>query len=93
VSEQRRPLRPFDRGAEPADSDEPKPSNNPLLKLLIMATVAILAAMGLGLLTLFYAGPLTIIIWVFAFTAFHYLAWGWWMGRAIRNSTPFDDEP
>lgn len=34
---------------------------------------------------LVWIGPLAIAVGVFAFAGLHYLIWGWWLSKAIRD--------
>lgn len=52
-----------------------------VLLLLLMALAGVMTlAVGLGVLLVLLAIPL--------FAAVHYLLWGWWLERVIRNQPP-----
>lgn len=49
--------------------------------------------MGLVAISLVYIGPIVVLASVLAFLLFHYLTWGWWLGRFLRNRAAGDETP
>lgn len=47
----------------------------------------------LTFLTFGFFGHLLIVVGVlFGIVAFHYLTWGWWLGKVIRQASDEDDD-
>ena len=91
-SEDAPPVRVPPPGAPPPptrpDLAEPRTSRRGAW-LAIFLTFAVLvgAYLALVFLSLGFLAPLVVIGGlVFLFTAFHYLVWGWWLGRVIRQA-------
>lgn len=78
---------------EPPDP-EGAPRRGSYLSLLLAAVLALGVFLGLFFLTLGAIGPMVIIGGgVFALAAFHYIVWGWWLGRLIRDEADEKESP
>lgn len=77
-----------------AEHQESAPRRGSYLSLLLAAMLALAVFLGLFFLTLGAVGPMVVIGGgVFALAAFHYVVWGWWLGRVIRADAEEDDPP
>jgi hypothetical protein len=86
----------FDR--EPAAPRRPDPSPKPgaWISILLAALVGLMLTMALFVLMLQFGGPLAIVaVLVFGLggviALFHYLIWGWWLGRTIREEVEAEE--
>lgn len=67
------------------DPEASKPRGS-WMAIILVLLVAICAVVGLMFLTLGYFVLVLIIgAGVFGFAAFHYLVWGWWLTKVIRE--------
>ena len=73
---------------------EPRGSSRGAWFAIILALAAFVGAyLALVFLSLGFLAPLIVIGGlVFLVTAFHYVVWGWWLGRVIRQARDPDDE-
>jgi len=72
--------------------DEPIPKRSSLLSTVMTFTVIALLVAAIYGLSLGTAGPALIIAaGVFALGALHYMMWGWWMGRKIREDVEAEE--
>jgi hypothetical protein len=56
------------------------------LSLLLAGSLTLIVIAGLFFLTLGWIGPVILLgAGVFALAAFHYLVWGWWLSKIIRD--------
>ena len=68
------------------DDDSPPPRRGSYLSLILASLLAMAVFLGLFFLTLGAVGPIVVIAGgVFALAAFHYVVWGWWLSRLIRE--------
>ena len=64
-----------------------------MVSVLLAFMLFCLLSIGLVLLSYFYFLPIFIVgAAIFGFTGFHYLLWGWWLGRMIREEGEGDEE-
>lgn len=75
----------------PSPDRESKPGQGPLVSVIILVLVGTVVLLGLGAVSFFYLGPVTIVVWIFAFTVFHYVTWGWWLSGVIRSSVDAEE--
>ena len=69
-----------------ADDDSAPPRQGSYLSLILASLLALAVFLGLFFLTLGAVGPIVVIGGgVFALAAFHYVVWGWWLSRLIRQ--------
>jgi len=65
--------------------EAPRPSKS-WISILLAAMLAAMVAIGLMFLTLGVTGIVILIgAGVFGLAALHYLVWGWWLTRSIRE--------
>ena len=69
----------------PDPQPHPTIGNWALGLFLAAASLAIVVAT-----VLVWAGPLAIAVGVFAFAGLHYMVWGWWLSKAIRDEAEAD---
>jgi hypothetical protein len=66
------------------------------LSILLAAIAGLVVCAGLFLLMLQFGGPLAVVaVLVFGLggviALFHYLVWGWWLGRTIREEVEAEE--
>ncbi len=73
---------------------EPHRSSRGAWLAIFLALAAFAGAyVALVFLSLGFLAPLVVIGGlVFLFTAFHYLVWGWWLGRVVRQARENDGD-
>lgn len=72
---------------------EPTNRQGSWLSVLLACGAGVLICVALVFLTLGHFGPVVLIgAAVFAFGAFHYVVWGWWLGRIIRREVEAEEE-
>jgi hypothetical protein len=72
--------------------DTPAPKRSSFLSTVVILALTVLLIAGIYGLSLGTAGPALIIVAVvFALGALHYLIWGWWMGRMIRDDVEAEE--
>ena len=73
-------------------SDEPTPKRSSFFSTVMALALIVLLIAGIYGLSLGTAGPALIIAaGVFAMGALHYMIWGWWMGRMIREDVEAEE--
>ena len=75
---------------------DPSPKPGAWISILLAAVVGLLLCMALFVLMLQFGGPLAVVaVLVFGLggviALFHYLVWGWWLGRTIREEVEAED--
>ena len=74
------------------DKPDIEPAHSSLLSILLAGLFGVAILVGLFFLTLGAVGPMVVIAGgVFALAAFHYLVWGWWLSRYIRDEVAEED--
>jgi predicted membrane channel-forming protein YqfA (hemolysin III family) len=74
----------IERSAMPPPVPE-KPRTS-IVPLLLAGVLAVMVFAGLFFLTLGWMGPVLLIgMVIFGMGAFHYVVWGWWLSRYIRD--------
>lgn len=59
----------------------------------VVLTALVGLALFAGALSLVLTpGPVMIVVGLFALAALHYLLWGWWMGRYLRQRNAEEDQ-
>ncbi len=71
----------------------PKPEKSWSSTLLAIGLCLSLAA-GLSILTIALLGPAIFLVVgvLFGIVILHYLIWGWWLPKIIRQASPEDDD-
>jgi hypothetical protein len=76
----------------------PTPASKPggWFSILLAGVAGLVLCAALFLLMLQFGGPLAVVaVLVFGLggvvALFHYLAWGWWLGRTIREEVEQED--
>ena len=81
----------------PTDNLQPTASHRLIGWMLTFIIGFTLLAALVGLLTkLFGAGPIAVLIVVlvlFGIPLFHYIVWGWWLSRRLREEGDADEPP
>jgi protein-S-isoprenylcysteine O-methyltransferase Ste14 len=71
---------------------EPTPQRGSWLSVVLASMLLLVVCTLLFFLTLGGFGWVMVAGGcVFAFAAFHYLVWGWWLGRVIREDVEAED--
>jgi membrane protein implicated in regulation of membrane protease activity len=75
---------------------EQTPKTGSWISILLAAVAALSIVAGLFVLMLQFGGPLAIVaVLVFAIggviALFHYIVWGWWLGRTIREEVESEE--
>jgi uncharacterized membrane protein len=75
---------------------EPAPKISSWLSILLAAVAALSIVAGLFVLMLQFGGPLAVVaVLIFAvggaIALFHYIVWGWWLGRTIREEVEAEE--
>ena len=84
-------------GSAPApDRSNPRPTPRAWLSILLAGVIGLALTTGLFVLMLQVGGPLAIAaVLVFGLggviALFHYLVWGWWLGRTIREEVEAEE--
>jgi Flp pilus assembly protein TadB len=74
------------------DKPESEAARGSLMSLLLAAFFGLAILVGLFFITLGAVGPIVVIGGgVFALAAFHYIVWGWWLSRYIRDEVAEED--
>lgn len=74
----------------PPAPEKPRGSWLAIILVILLCGAAYLA---LTFLTLGMFGPILLVVGVmFAIVAFHYVVWGWWLGKVIRQARNEDEE-
>lgn len=75
----------------PEEPDKPRGS---WLGIILALVFCAMIFVGLTFLTAgLFGGPFLIVIGgLFAIVALHYVTWGWWLGRVLRQASDEDDE-
>ena len=86
----------FDRESAVPRRPDPPPKPGAWISILLAGVVALALCAGLFLLMLQFGGPLAIVaVLVFGLggviALFHYLIWGWWLGRTIREEVEAEE--
>jgi hypothetical protein len=64
-----------------------------ILSIILAGSLALAAVTGLVFITLGLFGPVLAIAGIiFGFAALHYVAWGWWLPRMIRDEDEAEQE-
>ena len=76
--------------------EKPEPQEKPRgswLSIILAASLAIVVSTALVVITFFIFGAvLAVAAGIFGFAALHYVAWGWWLPRMIRDEDQADHE-
>lgn len=83
----RRPQRPDFAAADG------KPKGGSCLTVSAAAMMAVAGLLSLMAMPLMGFGPLLIVGGLAGFAAFHYVVWGWWLGRLLRDEATDDEDP
>jgi hypothetical protein len=80
----------LDRSTPAQDRSNPRPTPGAWLSILLAGVIGLALTTGLFVLMLQFGGPLAVVaVLVFGLggviALFHYLIWGWWLGRTIRE--------
>ncbi|QDU98639.1 hypothetical protein [Lignipirellula cremea] len=76
----------------PRDPGKP-PASRGWLAIALAVFAGVLFFIVLSFLTLGYVGPVVVVVaLVFAASGFHYLTWGWWLTRHLRDRYPPDED-
>jgi hypothetical protein len=80
----------FDRESFASQHADPAPRPGAWISILLAGVVGLVLFAGLFLLMLQIGGPLAVVaVLVFGLgglvALFHYVVWGWWLGRTIRE--------
>jgi hypothetical protein len=75
---------------------DPAPKPGAWISILLAGVVAFALCAGLFLLMLQFGGPLAVVaVLVFGLggviALFHYVIWGWWLGRTIREEVEAEE--
>lgn len=63
------------------------------LGILLVLAVGMVVYLVLSFLTLNFFGPVLVVGGILMMiVAFHYVVWGWWLGRVIRQAEGDEDE-
>lgn len=77
-----------------AQFDQSQKRRGSFLAIFLAIVLLLAACIVLFFLTGGMFGPVLLIGGgVFAMAAFHYVVWGWWLGRIIREESEADEEP
>lgn len=77
----------------PPRPTQPPPRRGSWFGVLLAGAVGLFFLVGLLFLTLGYFGPVVLLAaGIFAFALLHYLVWGWWLARAVRDEAAEDDD-
>jgi Flp pilus assembly protein TadB len=78
--------------AAPEEEESSRP-RSPYLSIVLAFLLAAAVFIGLFFLTLGAVGPMLLIAGgVFLLAALHYLVWGWWLSRLIRQDTSDEED-
>jgi hypothetical protein len=72
----------------PAEAPQPPRS---FLLLMLAALLGVPLVVIVGLAAVGYLGAVFVVAGVFGLAAVHYVAWGWWLSRYIRQGAGPDD--
>ncbi len=72
------------RPARPDPDAQPRPGSS-WFAIIFAACLGMGLIAGLVLLALVWSGAVVVIAAVFGVGIFHYLFWGWWLSKAIRD--------
>ena len=86
----------FDRESFAPRRPDPTPRPGAWISILLAGVVGLALCAGLFLLMLQFGGPLAVVaVLVFGLggviALFHYLVWGWWLGRTIREEVEAEE--
>lgn len=73
--------------------EQPQKARGSFLAVFLAIALVLAACICLYFLTAGVFGPVLLIGGgVFALAAFHYVVWGWWLGRIIREEAQADED-
>jgi hypothetical protein len=76
-----------------AQFEQPQKARGSFIAVFMAIALAMAVCIGLYFLTAGVFGPVLLIGGgVFALAAFHYVVWGWWLGRIIREEAQADQD-
>jgi hypothetical protein len=86
---------PFD-GSPPPRRSEPRPTPGAWISILLAGVIGLALTTALFVLMLQFGGPLAVVaVLVFGLggviALFHYVVWGWWLGRTIREEVAAEE--
>jgi hypothetical protein len=86
----------FDRSAPAQDRSDPRPTPGAWISILLAGVIGLALTTGLFVLMLQFGGPLAVVaVLVFGLggviALFHYVIWGWWLGRTIREEVEAEE--
>ena len=86
----------FERESFSLERPEQRAKPAAWISLLLAGVAALAVVAGLFLLMLQFGGPLAVVaVLVFGLggviALFHYLVWGWWLGRTIREEVEAEE--
>jgi hypothetical protein len=85
----------FDSNSSPNRS-ESRPTPGAWISIFLAGVIGLALTTGLFVLMLQFGGPLAVVaVLVFGLggviALFHYLVWGWWLGRTIREEVAAEE--
>ena len=86
----------FDRESRSPRRPDPTPKPGAWISIFLAGVAGLALFAGLFLLMLQFGGPLAVVaVLVFGLggliALFHYLVWGWWLGRTIREEVEAEE--
>lgn len=73
--------------------DETPPRRGNWLGIFLVGMVGFAIYLVLSFLTLNFMGPVLLVVGVLILIVlFHYVVWGWWLGRLIRQAEDDEEE-
>ena len=86
----------FDPSSPSPDRSGPRPTPGAWITILLAGVIGLALTSGLFVLMLQIGGPLAVVaVLVFGLggviALFHYLVWGWWLGRTIREEVAAEE--
>src|SRR5690348_15995904 len=82
-----------DRSENMRQLEQPQKARGSFLAVFMAIVLAMAVCIVLYFLTAGVFGPALLIGGgVFALAAFHYVVWGWWLGRIIREEAQADED-
>jgi hypothetical protein len=86
----------FDRESYPPAPPEQRPTAGSWISILLAGVTGLVLCIALFVLMLQFGGPLAVVaVLVFGLggvvALFHYIVWGWWLGRTIREEVEAEE--
>ena len=86
----------LDRNSPAPGRSDPRPTPGAWISILLAGVIGLALCTGLFVLMLQFGGPLAVVaVLVFGLggviALFHYVIWGWWLGRTIREEVEAEE--